>query len=108
MNRKQLIILWVGIAVFALVGLNPRPDIRYAPPMTAREEGDPPNEPWQRPLTWGPSSMKKLVAGWGATAAVTAGLIVAGDVIRVRPRNVENTEGQKIAENSQATATATA
>ncbi len=57
MNRKQLIVLWVGIVVFVLVTLNPRSGYR----------GE---------IRWWPASLLKLLASWGIVVVVTGGLIV--------------------------------
>lgn len=62
MNKSQLIVLWIGIAGFVFVGLNPH--------WTKRPYGPP-----EYNFCWGPESMEKLVAGWGVVLVVTGGLI---------------------------------
>ncbi len=65
MNKTQLIVLWIGIAGFVLVGLNPH----WA--AIRKVQGWPP----EYKFCWGPESMEKLVVGWGAVVVVTGGLI---------------------------------
>jgi len=81
MNKSQLIVLWIGIAGFVLVGLNPHwvsvgsvgRRYVYRPPT-----GPPRLEYKYSPeykFCWGPESVENLLVGWGAVVVVTGGLI---------------------------------
>ena len=68
MNKKQKIVLWVGIALFVLVGLNPhypRQRSRIAPAPVRKTK-----------LSWGPKDPGRLFCYWTMIAVVTGGLLV--------------------------------
>lgn len=71
MNKSQLIVLWIGIAAFVLVGLNPHWDPYWEEP--TRTSGYKSSRKYK--LCWGPQSMEELVAAWGVVMVVTGGLI---------------------------------
>jgi len=71
MNKSQLIVLWIGIAGFVLVGLNPHWDPYWEEP--TRTSGYKSSRKYK--LCWGPESMEELVAAWGVVLVVTGGLI---------------------------------
>jgi len=93
MNRNQLVVLWVGIAIFALIGLNPR----YSRNRPVRWSREPSTERYRPKLLWGPTSMEKLVAAWGITTVVTGGLIYS---LR-RKKNGERKSKEKAETNEQ-------
>lgn len=75
MNKSQLIVLWIGIAGFVLVGLNPH--WTKGPERTGRslKTREIVYRPPEYKFCWGPESMEKLLVGWGAVVVVTGGLI---------------------------------
>jgi len=72
MNKKQKIVLWVGIALFVLVGLNPHYPRQ---PFRIVREGAP--APVRKTkLSWGPKDPGRLFCYWTMIAVVTGGLLV--------------------------------
>lgn len=83
MNKKQKIILWIGIAFFVLLGLFP--PSKSTP--WARQETT------QRPITLYHHSIdgSKLFAYWAMVAVVTSGLIVTfKDKKDTKPKDEQN------------------
>lgn len=94
MNKKQKIVLWAGIAVFVLVGLNPRwktvsygtgkyiePKSVYVPKDPNNRFADLLNQPTEIRITktnfyWGPKNTGRLFCYWTMIAVVTGGLLV--------------------------------
>jgi hypothetical protein len=69
MNRKQTIVMWIGIGVFVLMGLYP--------PTPAYKRGLSYGRDWNYTFILDANEvvLEKLVAQWAILAAVTGGLI---------------------------------
>lgn len=72
MNKKQKIILWIGIALFVLVGLNPH----YPRQVSRIVRKGAPAPVRKTKLSWGPKDPGRLFCYWTMIAVVTGGLLV--------------------------------
>jgi len=89
MNRKQKILLWVGIVVIVLMGIFPPTRRGYCPAVTywpgLIQPGVPRRPLWVKPAHYGYTFLftaeasdigfGKLIVQWAVVAVITAGLI---------------------------------
>ena len=87
MNKKQKYVLWIGIAVFLLVGLNPHCD---RVPVRRHTRGfisyAPGKHPSKLVFDWGPEDVRRLSFYWVMIAVVTSVLI---DTFKEKKKKIE-------------------